>query len=273
MSKTEQYIDRLEVSDEQAELGPERAHAPDELINAASLASEVPREVLLSEDQTREVVHARWIAMILMRRQDYSTTEIGRYLGGKDHTTAMYGLRKGMALLETDADFQSMVLDADARLQSGEAATSWIKVSEPDSAEASQPERKRARRPKRKRRKRTAEEIEAQRGKALEKANETYSRRAALKLSITRGESNVGDVLRDSAVHGMKLVDLVMCIPRKRPHPHAERPANSKEQARLVLLRSGIRDDRVIEDLSVVERRSLSATLEHMKINWAVRGS
>lgn len=60
--------------------------------------------LLLSPDRRRFVVYARWDCMARLRavqhagKPRYSLPAIGRMLGGRDHTTILYGLRKWAAL-------------------------------------------------------------------------------------------------------------------------------------------------------------------------------
>ncbi len=58
---------------------------------------------LRSASQRRAVVSARNVAMYLARRlTGKSLEQIGRYFGGRDHTTVMYGCRKTEGLLQSD---------------------------------------------------------------------------------------------------------------------------------------------------------------------------
>lgn len=58
---------------------------------------------LRSQRRTIETVYARQIAMLLARRYSTkSTPEIGRRLGGRDHTTVLHGVRKIENACRTD---------------------------------------------------------------------------------------------------------------------------------------------------------------------------
>jgi len=58
---------------------------------------------LRSPSRRRAVVLARGVAMFLARQLTGSSLEqIGRYFGGRDHTTVMHGCGKTATLLKTD---------------------------------------------------------------------------------------------------------------------------------------------------------------------------
>jgi chromosomal replication initiator protein len=51
-------------------------------------------DALRSRDQTHDIAHPRQEAMYLMHKTGrYSMPQIGRYFGGKDHTTVLHGIR------------------------------------------------------------------------------------------------------------------------------------------------------------------------------------
>jgi chromosomal replication initiator protein len=63
----------------------------------------VTREQLLSKDRSHEVVLPRQVAMYLMREEaNASLPQIGESLGGRDHTTVMYGCDKVEDMMERD---------------------------------------------------------------------------------------------------------------------------------------------------------------------------
>jgi chromosomal replication initiation ATPase DnaA len=61
-------------------------------------------EELTGPGQFREVAWPRQEAMWLMYKTGrYSLPQIGRYLGGRDHTTVLYGIRRHQARLDEAA--------------------------------------------------------------------------------------------------------------------------------------------------------------------------
>lgn len=66
---------------------------------------------LLSRERSREVALPRHVAMYLMREEtSASLPQIGEALGGRDHTTVMYGCDKITNLMETDDVLRRQVL-------------------------------------------------------------------------------------------------------------------------------------------------------------------
>lgn len=71
----------------------------------------VDEDRLLSRDRKREVALPRQVAMFLIREEtDDSLPQIGKALGGRDHTTIMYGCDKIADLLETDEVLRRRVM-------------------------------------------------------------------------------------------------------------------------------------------------------------------
>ncbi|USO00860.1 MAG: chromosomal replication initiator protein DnaA [Alphaproteobacteria bacterium] len=67
----------------------------DMIIDAICLHYKLAKEDLCSKSRKKEILKPRQIAMYLCRElTDSSLPDIGRLLGGKDHTTALYSIRK-----------------------------------------------------------------------------------------------------------------------------------------------------------------------------------
>ncbi len=66
-----------------------------------------PREIC-GKSRSRRVTVPRQLAMQLLREQgDYSLSEIGALLGGRDHSTVRHGCVRARALLASDAELRS----------------------------------------------------------------------------------------------------------------------------------------------------------------------
>jgi len=86
------------------------AMTPDRIIAAVAEHFGVDEDRLLSTDRSRQVALPRQVAMFLIRQgTDASLPKIGEVLGGRDHTTVMYGLDKIASLLETDEGLRRQV--------------------------------------------------------------------------------------------------------------------------------------------------------------------
>jgi len=69
-------------------------------------------ERILGRDRSREVALPRQIAMYLLRKEaNISLPQIGETLGGRDHTTIMYGCEKVADLIERDDRFRRQVIE------------------------------------------------------------------------------------------------------------------------------------------------------------------
>ena len=86
------------------------AVTPDRIIAAVAAQFAVDEDRLLSNDRTRQVALPRQVAMFLIREgTNASLPQIGEVLGGRDHTTIMYGCDKIAGLLETDDGLRRQV--------------------------------------------------------------------------------------------------------------------------------------------------------------------
>jgi chromosomal replication initiator protein len=82
-----------------------------DVIDAVSRHFQVSEKDLLGRQRTREIVFPRQIAMYLMREEtDISLEEIGRAMGGRDHTTVLHGVKKIEAALDEDVQLRASLM-------------------------------------------------------------------------------------------------------------------------------------------------------------------
>jgi chromosomal replication initiator protein len=95
------------------DLLPRRSEVqPDEVVRRVADAFGVEADRLLGRERSREVALPRQIAMYLLREEaNYSLPQIGDALGGRDHTTVMYGCDKVADMLERDDRLRRQVID------------------------------------------------------------------------------------------------------------------------------------------------------------------
>lgn len=95
------------------DLLPRRSEVkPDEIVSKVADFFNVPLERILGRDRSREVALPRQIAMYLLREEaNISLPQIGETIGGRDHTTIMYGCEKIADLLERDDRIRRQVID------------------------------------------------------------------------------------------------------------------------------------------------------------------
>jgi len=83
----------------------------EDIIRAVALYYDLPQEDLLGKRRTKRVAIPRQVAMFLCRElTDSSLPQIGASLGGRDHTTIIYGCAKIKKTIEADLDLRKDVL-------------------------------------------------------------------------------------------------------------------------------------------------------------------
>lgn len=101
-----------------ADMLPRRSEVPpQEVIRKVAEAYGISVEGLLGRDRSRQIALPRQVAMYLLREEaNVSLPQIGEALGGRDHTTVMYGCDKVAEMLEEDDRFRRQVLSIKERI-------------------------------------------------------------------------------------------------------------------------------------------------------------
>jgi chromosomal replication initiator protein len=96
-----------------ADLLPRRSKVePGEVVETVADAFGIDMDRMLSRERSREVALPRQVAMYLLREESkVSLPSIGETLGGRDHTTIMYGCHKIADLLERDDHLRRQVIE------------------------------------------------------------------------------------------------------------------------------------------------------------------
>jgi len=85
---------------------------PENIIRSVANSFGISIDVMLGRDRSRQIALPRQIAMYLLREEaNLSLPQIGNALGGRDHTTVMYGCDKVTDLMERDQRLRRQVLD------------------------------------------------------------------------------------------------------------------------------------------------------------------
>ncbi|MGQ9571650.1 MAG: chromosomal replication initiator protein DnaA [Dehalococcoidia bacterium] len=85
---------------------------PQAVLNAVCHYFDLRPEALTGRGRTREIAEARQIAMYLLREDAHQrVTDIARFLGGRDHSTIIYGLRKVDTALTTDPQLTRQIAE------------------------------------------------------------------------------------------------------------------------------------------------------------------
>ena len=70
----------------------------------------ISEESIMSDKRTKEIAFPRQIVMYLCNEMtDYPLTEIGKFLGGKDHTTIMHGRNKIASEIKKNPELASKI--------------------------------------------------------------------------------------------------------------------------------------------------------------------
>jgi chromosomal replication initiator protein len=101
-----------------ADLLPQRTDIqPEEIVRRVGDVFGIQMDRMLGRDRSREVALPRQIAMYLLREEaNLSLPQIGDALGGRDHTTIMYGIDKITDMLERDDRLRRQVVEIKEKL-------------------------------------------------------------------------------------------------------------------------------------------------------------
>jgi chromosomal replication initiator protein len=96
-----------------ADLMPEsREIRPDQILETIAREFDVSLEELLSTNRSQRIAFPRQVAMYMLREEsELSLPKIGEILGGRDHTTIMYGHEKITDLLERDKNLRRKLIN------------------------------------------------------------------------------------------------------------------------------------------------------------------
>ncbi|MBN1581079.1 MAG: chromosomal replication initiator protein DnaA [Anaerolineae bacterium] len=102
LMNTSPTIDTLEIALRDLIAAP-KTLTPDQVLGAVARFYQVSEQKVKGRKRNKDIVRPRQVAMYLMRKEtSASLPEIGQVLGGRDHTTVIYGVEKIEGLLEQD---------------------------------------------------------------------------------------------------------------------------------------------------------------------------
>lgn len=92
------------------ELLPQQNATPlEQILNVVSKVFGVPTEKILSRDRSKNVALSRQVVMFLLRNEEnLSLPQIGKELGGRDHSTVIHGCDRVASLLSSDIRFRNL---------------------------------------------------------------------------------------------------------------------------------------------------------------------
>ncbi|MGB2965451.1 MAG: chromosomal replication initiator protein DnaA [Anaerolineales bacterium] len=96
-----------------ADLMPEpKEIEPQQILSTIAQEYGVSMDELISQSRSQRIAFPRQIAMYMLREEsELSLPKIGELLGGRDHTTVMYGHEKITDLLETDKNLRRKIVN------------------------------------------------------------------------------------------------------------------------------------------------------------------
>ena len=96
-----------------ADLMPESKEIePQQIMSTIAREYGLSMEELISQNRSQRIAFPRQIAMYMLREEsELSLPKIGELLGGRDHTTVMYGHEKITDLLETDKNLRRKIVN------------------------------------------------------------------------------------------------------------------------------------------------------------------
>jgi chromosomal replication initiator protein len=106
-------LDRQLVETALVDLLPRRSKVqPDEIVRQVAETFGISVEKIIGRDRSRQIALPRQVAMYLLREEaNISLPQIGEKLGGRDHTTIMYGCDKVADMMERDDRLRRQVID------------------------------------------------------------------------------------------------------------------------------------------------------------------
>ena len=96
-----------------------RTLTPPQIIETVADFYNTTTEALIGPDRTKDLAMSRQVAMYLIREEtDASLPAVGESLGGRDHTTIMYGCKKVADMIERDDSLRRQVIAIRERMYS-----------------------------------------------------------------------------------------------------------------------------------------------------------
>ena len=90
--------------------GNERRITVDSIVRAVADRFSMQPAQLKMKSNTRQIAYPRQVAMFLVKELTHaSLPEIGRYFGGKHHTTVLHSIQKIEELRQRDEDLNSLI--------------------------------------------------------------------------------------------------------------------------------------------------------------------
>lgn len=80
-----------------------------DIVEEVGLVMGVPYADIIGPTRTRFVVKARMTAAMVLHKRGMSLSQIGRHLGGRDHSTIIYSLDRVRYMMDKDPEYRSFI--------------------------------------------------------------------------------------------------------------------------------------------------------------------
>lgn len=95
-----------------------KENEPERVIEVIAEFFNLTKEDILNEKRTKDVARARQIVMYFLRHHlNLSLKEIGKILGGRDHSTILHGIEKIENLLEVDENLREKIVEIERKIR------------------------------------------------------------------------------------------------------------------------------------------------------------
>ncbi|MEO0262636.1 MAG: chromosomal replication initiator protein DnaA [candidate division WOR-3 bacterium] len=95
-----------------------KENEPERIIEIVAEFFNLTKEDILNEKKTKEVARVRQIVMYFLRYHlNMPLKEIGKIIGGRDHSTVIHGIEKIENLLEKDQDLKEKIVEIERKIR------------------------------------------------------------------------------------------------------------------------------------------------------------
>ncbi len=109
-NKTPELEDVIELTKDIISINHQKDITPDKVLNSIASYFDIKTEKIINRCRKKAVVKPRQIAFYLLRTElDMSYPEIGKFMGGRDHSTAIYAYEKIKKELDLSDDLSNQI--------------------------------------------------------------------------------------------------------------------------------------------------------------------
>ena len=119
LARTRPSVESLDVALQDLVAAP-KSLTPEQIVEAVAQFYHISAEEIKGRRRSKDIVRPRQVVMFLARQETpASLPEIGAALGGRDHTTVIYGIEKVKGLQQEDSTLRRQILAIREQLYNG----------------------------------------------------------------------------------------------------------------------------------------------------------